>query len=150
MLRTGLPGTLPLYFWLFLLTFFHAPRLLQFVVGLPRRATIVTSLLCIGAILTLYSWGLYDTYRQIAETLGCVSAFSFFLLFTKFFLDAPSRRWISFLSSISFELYLVHHVISFGRYSVVGWVGNPIFAFILLLLISISLAYVLYSVKRIG
>jgi len=54
---------------------------------------------------------------------------------------------VSFLSKISFELYLVHHILCCGPFSIIETFEYPIANFTLLAMVSIILAYLLHIIS---
>lgn len=76
----------------------------------------------------------------------CGLLWIFFLLML--FHSVKRNRVVSFLSTISFELYLVHHILCCGRFSIIETFGNPIANFTMLAFVSIILAYLLHVISE--
>lgn len=77
---------------------------------------------------------------------GMISAISFFMMSYLIFKNANENKVIGFISSISFEIYLVHHVFCFGQFSLFKVVENPILGISAILLLSVALAYPLHLI----
>ena len=79
---------------------------------------------------------------------GLISAMLLLGLLNKLFNNAKENKIISFISLISFEIYLVHHVFCFGEFSLFKFIGNPILGIIVIFALSLVLAYLLHLVSK--
>lgn len=148
-LAKGLPGQMISYLTIFILLFEYndefckASKKIQLTFILPILLVIVT------VSIVLFYYNLYETHRFIAEWIGIICAITIMSCMFSVFNRIKVQKADSitaYLSNISFEIFLVHHVFAFGPYSVVQLSKNPIIGFSLLLFISIALATTLHIV----
>ena len=98
-------------------------------------------------VLWLYYNGIFE-YKSISYPISIICATNIFIFLFKVLLNIKENRYISFISNISFEIYLVHHVLCFGNYSIY-YIFNlsPFVGFLIILFTSIGLAYLLHRIS---
>ena len=148
-LDKGLPGQAFSYLAVFLVTFNHSSQILDKVRSLNK----VTFFYVTGILLFVVSWkafdlGLYDHYRFVAEWVGIIDAAMAIALMLKIFDNAPHSRYIDYTSKISFEIYLIHHIVAFGRFSVLHISSNPLLALLFLLTFSYFGGFILNIISE--
>ena len=72
-------------------------------------------------------------------------AFCFLGLFYNVFKECKSGKFVKFLCSISFEIYLVHYMFIVGPVSLMGVFNSYVLNCILVVFVSVVVAYVLHS-----
>lgn len=98
-------------------------------------------------ILYIYN-GLID-YKLCASILSSVIAFSNVTFFMCVLKDAPSNKIVGFFSMISFEIYLVHHPLILGKYSIISYFsGYAVVNITVTLSIIFILSSILYYVSK--
>lgn len=127
--------------------FCYADKLMAFAKDLSILASIL--MLCLnGLSVALFLDGIFDYNRIWAYMLTSLCGFSWLVLLLKV-VPAKGNRFISYISSISFEIYLVHHTLCAGPFVSVSSM-SPYFVcqFGLLIMISLFLAHILHLVSE--
>lgn len=140
-----LPGQFILYIGLYLFIFSNADQILHYIKTMKRLKAITLFLLTnIPIIFCYYSFNIFD-YKNISYALSIICASSFFIFLVNTFQNIKETKYVSFISNISFEIYLIHHVLSFGEYSIYKLMKvDFITGFILVLIISIIIGYIFH------
>lgn len=141
----GFPNYLFIYIILYVFVFLNARIILNSIDKLPTTITTIIGSIIVALIILLFWFDATTKYTTV--WLGLVSAIIIFAVLKKIFNEAENNPLINFISTISFEIYLVHHVFCFGNYSIYHIVSNPILGTIVILIVSIILATIL---KRIS
>lgn len=140
------PGYMILYLFLYLMIFIYAKAIVYRFKSMTLL-TLAGGVLLINSIsLYLYYYGIYSN-MTISVWLGILCATSLFGLLLKMLWTIPENKVITFISTISFEIYLVHHVFCFGKYSIYKYVASGFGGFFLILCISVVLAYILHFIS---
>ena len=142
----NLPNYICIYLILYFLAFFYAKKILEWTANIKTRQIVIVCFLILPMIILLYYWELTNKFTSV--WIGIISAILIFCILNKLFDNAKENRNISFISSISFELYLVHHVFCFGEYSLFKIIGNPILGIMAIFLLSVILAYPLHFISN--
>ncbi len=142
--KVGLPSYIFLYLALYLLVFLNARKILSFVDRIRVMPIALIACIVVPVVIYLFYLGLMNEYTSVWG--GLISAFVLFSMLYVMFKEGKERKIINFISSISFEIYLVHHVFCFGRFSLFKVVENPILGIIAILLLSVLLAYPLHLI----
>lgn len=143
-LKYGLPGQMFSYLAIFLLTFRYAPNFIAFAQRISLPLMTIFSVVILSSSIYAYANGLYDNQRFLAEWSGILCAYTIKILLLRLMKGANSCKIVDYIASISFEIYLLHHVISFGPYSVVRIIPHPIVAFVALIIVTFILASALH------
>lgn len=99
-------------------------------------------------VIWLLENGLFESYRIWIYPLLDICGILLFCFLYKF-LPSKGGPLFSFISSISYEIYLVHHTLCAGPITrVTDWSDNRCVQFVLLMIVSISLAYVLHTLSK--
>ena len=80
--------------------------------------------------------------------MGVASGLTILVFLIRIFRNIGYNRSIEFLSTISFEIYLVHHPFSFGQFDLSRYIHSAILCFICLIIESILFASVLHKVSE--
>lgn len=148
MLSYGLPGQLLLYLWFFILCFYHAVDVVTWMKKVNWVNVILASFI-IGCSILIFRAGLYASNRLLAEWLGVLGAIAVAMIVLRTCRENYTNKIVSFISGISFEIYLVHHNFAFGKYSIVNCVGNPIVGLVALFMFSFFAAFVLKKLSEV-
>lgn len=140
-LYSSLPNYAPLYLLLFLLVFVNANRILDFVLAVPLKITVVTASVLIPFFIYMFYSGCKE--GVFSAWMGIISAVLLFILWYKLFRNARPNVVVCFISAYSFEIYLVHHVFCFGEYSLFGLTDSVPFGLFLIVCTSALLAFIL-------
>lgn len=143
LLKMGLPGQMLLYLWLFILCFYHSNDIRAWCDRRESKIMTMVYVIMLMAIVALFCFGLYDKYRLVGEWLGVLAAALIAVIILSTCRNAKGNQMITFVAGISFELYLVHHVMAFGRWSITAYLGNPILGLAVYFLCSFLMAYLL-------
>lgn len=143
----GLPGQLLIYLVVFLGCHHNASDIIKWTKDMNVVVSSACVVLLCGAAYLFYN-DLYEKHRLYGEILGVLSAVLVFVLTSILLKDVKPNKIISFVASISFEIYLVHHVFAFGDHSIAITVGNPYVGFVTFIVVSVSLAYGLHRIGR--
>ena len=154
--KYNLPGYMFLLLFVYTLVFLYAFLKEVIYAQLDKRSSQSYSLCFIIFLLflmfntfTLYQMSMmeYDarhtTLWYLLTTCGLLWIVFLLILFHTF----KQNRAVSFLSKISFELYLVHHILCCGTFSVIDTFDSPMANFLLLSIASIILAYLLHLIS---
>ena len=133
------------YLILYLLVFLNAKEMLEWSNKIPAIPMLIVCCVVLPIIVSSYYFGLMNKFTSVWG--GMISAILIFSLLNKLFSKAKENIIISFISSISFEIYLVHHVFCFGKFSLFEIVENPIIGIMVILSFSIVLAYFLHLIS---
>lgn len=147
-LSLGLPGQMLSYLIVFVIIFEHCDKFCCYAKKASLYLSVPTTITATIGIAALFYQGIYENNRFVAEWLGIIDAvlimFCTLALFNKIKTEKCDRV-TTFLSNISFEIYLVHHVFAFGTYSIINICPpHPIVAFAALVTLSITLATILH------
>ena len=83
----------------------------------------------------LYQNNIYETNNDTALLLGLVNA----VLIASVFLSSSKMyyyKWVSLISTFSFEIYLVHHPFVLGELSLHRFIDNPTLLFFIYILLT--------------
>ena len=141
-----MPNYICIYLILYFLAFLYAKKILEWITNIKTRQIVIVCCLILPMIILLYYWELTNKFTSV--WIGIFSAILIFCILNKLFDNAKENRIISFISTISFELYLVHHVFCFGKYSLFKIIGNPILGIMAIFLLSVILAYPLHFISN--
>lgn len=131
--KKGLPGYMFLYLSVFLISFIEADNIVL-MANKKKLVIAFVQVVIVGA--SLYSVYSYNLSDAITKLICMVAAFSLFWLTMMGLNEAKSNKVVSFIAEISYEIYLIHHIIAFGRFSVMHvtpnwWTGFLPFQYVL-------------------
>ena len=144
--RVGLPNYIFIYLILYLLVFLNARKILEWINRIHIRTMMTVCCIVVPIVILLFYLDLTNKYTSVWG--GLISAMLLLGLLNKLFNNAKENKIISFISLISFEIYLVHHVFCFGEFSLFKFIGNPILGIIVIFALSLVLAYLLHLVSK--
>lgn len=144
--RMGLPNYILVYLLLYIYAFLNAERILNFIDRIPLKSSMISGTVIIIAAILLFYFNLLNEYTS--KWCGIISALAVFTIFVKLFKNSAKNAIVEYISTISFELYLVHHVFCFGKYSLYQIIPNPILGTIAIFIISIILAALLHYISN--
>lgn len=110
---------------------------------------VLLSAIMLPLIIKQFVNGIFDQDLFLTSWYGIISSILIFELGLKLFDKRKKSRFVDFIANISFEIYLVHHVFAFGRFSVMNVTHSWCMGFALLILISIMLGYILHRISDI-
>lgn len=126
---------------LFPLVFFKGNAVFLYIRKVSKPFLIVALLLCnLGAIVG-FQYGLYENPPLVFGAIAINSILwiaSTPIIFNRKYIP----KVVAFISSISFEIYLVHHPFCLGHYSLANYMSTGV-AVIMVFMISVVLAYLL-------
>ena len=139
------PNYLLIYIIAYILVFTNSNRILCYLNKISKATSIIPIVIIIPIIFLYYN-NKTNTYTSI--WLGITSAIIIFQLLYKIFNGQQTNKIVTYISSISFEIYLVHHIFCFGKYSIYKIINNPVLGTITIFIISFLLAYILNLIKK--
>ena len=142
--KIGLPNYILIYLILYIYVFINAENILNLIDRIPLRSSIFTGIGITIAIILFFYLKILNEYT--AKWCGIISAFAAFTIFAKLFKNSKKNTIVEYVSSISFELYLVHHVFCFGKYSLYNIIPDPILGTIAIFTSSLILATILHYI----
>lgn len=142
--RRGLPGYMFLYLTIFVISFIEAENIVQMAYNRSRIIAIVHVIIVSTSLYAVFAYNMTD---DITKLICMFAAFSLFGLSMMGLNEAKSNKVVSFVAGISFEIYLVHHIIAFGRFSVMKVAPNWWTGFLLLITVSIVLSWCLNKIS---
>ena len=154
--KYNLPGYLFLLLFVYTLVFLYAPLMEIMYTQIDVHSSFSYSLRFFISLLFLMinSIALYQMSRTEYDArntnlwfllTACGLLWIVFLLML--FHSFNHNNVVSFLSKISFELYLVHHILCCGTFSIIDTFSSPIANYSLLLFVSVFLAYFLHYIS---
>lgn len=145
----NIPAYFVFYLFLYYIVFINANIIVKYVKKIDCKLLAIITLLLNIFVLWLYYNGIFE-YKSVSYPISIICAIDIFVFLFRLLYDIKENKYISFISNISFEIYLVHHVLCFGKYSIYNFFNlNPIAGFFLILFISIVLAYLLHIISLI-
>lgn len=143
----GIPGHTFGIMGLFGLFFLKGEQFMKSAKAMKGWVSIILIILNIAHLYWCYH-GLFEYSRILAFLFSDICGVALLALMIRY-LPSSDNRIISFLSGISFEIYLVHHSFCAGPFvRITNWPNNHMFNFLILLIVSISLGYVLHLVSN--
>lgn len=133
-----------LYLMLYICAFLNARTILEFFNKIPIRI-LYTFVIAIAGTIALFYFKLTNTYIETYCCLICATII--FALLVRLFSNADNNKIIAYISSISFEIYLVHHTFCFGKYSLYKIIPNPFLGTIAIFITSFVLACLLKQIS---
>lgn len=144
--QKGQPGYMFLYLTMFLISFLESRTIVKVAEKKHMSVALLQLAIIAGSLFLIHSVKLSD---EITKIICMIVAFSIFGLLSMGLKNAKSNCVVNFIAAISFEIYLVHHVFAFGRFSVMKIVPNWWLGFLLLVAMSISLGWCLNKIGNI-
>lgn len=142
--KLGLPNYILVYLLLYIYVFINAEKILNLIDRIPLKSSVVLGTGITIAILLLFYFKILNVYTE--KWCGIIVAIALFTLFVKFLKNTKRNAMVEFISTISFELYLVHNIIIFGKFSLYHIIPNPIIGTIAVLASSCILAIMLHYI----
>lgn len=146
--KFNLPGYLFSYLVGYLLIFFNANELISRIKKINIWYNIIQFAIINSFGILMFYQDIFTTNPFFAYLLGMGCALSEFCFLLNICSKFPTSKIIILLSSISFEIYLVHEFF-LGNYSIYRYVNNPIIAFFALVFLSIIAAIILHTLSKI-
>lgn len=144
----GIPGHSFLTIGISALIFEKADYLLSLIRSIPKYLFLILLSLTTIIMLLLFDNSMFDNHRLFAYPLMAFCGIVWLITMVGLFPNKKSLV-ISFLSQISFEMYLVHHTFCAGPAFRVSQIGGPsLLQFSCLVLISIIAAYLLHLLSN--
>lgn len=144
----GLPGYIFPYLVGYIFVFIHSSLILKKVRDISNILNLVQFILITSINIIIFYLYKLDPYSFLSYILGIIEALSIFCLCYNVLKKLPESKTVMFLSSISFEVYLVHEFF-LGNYSIYKYFQNPFLSIIIFLGLSILLGYILHSFSKI-
>ena len=144
----GLPGYMFTYLALFVIMFDKAPEIVEWC-GKRQTIGVLLGVAVISCTLICYYCDWHEGNDVIAKLLGIAAAMACLCIAMVIFRNVKESKVVSFVANISFEIYLVHHVFAFGRFSVMNLTDSWLLGFLLLMTISVAGGYALNKVTSI-
>lgn len=143
--KVGLPGYMPLYLMAFVVLFLEADTVMRIVTYRNWNVTC----LCVAVLASsLYSAKCASVSDEVLKLSGMATSLSLFELVMVGLYKVKENKVVSFVAGISYEMYLVHHLFAYGRFSVMEVTPYWCLGFLLLLTASIILAWLLNKIGR--
>ena len=144
--KIGLPNYILIYLILYIYVFINAEKILNLIDRIPLRCSIFTGIGITIAHYIIFYLKIQNEYT--GKWCGIISAFAIFAILIKLFENSKKNVIIGYISTISFELYLVHIVFCIRKYSLYNFIPNPIVGTIAVFVISIVFATTLHFVSN--
>lgn len=154
--KYNLPGYMLLLLFVYTMVFLyaHLKDAMYIRMGLKFSQSysfcfIIFLLFLVVNAFALYQMSLteYDARNTILWYILTVCGLLWIVFLLMLFHSFKQNNVVSFLSKISFELYLVHHILCCGTFSIIDTFECSIANFSLLLFVSIILAYLLHFIS---
>lgn len=142
----GLPGYMLLWLWLFLLAFIYSPKIICWSENNDKIKILTLSLLINIIAITLFFFDIYEWNHCISKWVGAICCVCVMVCVINLQKNATPNRIVSFIASISFEIYLMFNIISEGKYSLMMQITNPNLALIVYLISCIAMGYCLHII----
>lgn len=144
--RIGQPNYIFIYILLYVYIFLNARKILEIIDKLPLKPTIIIGSAIVILVMLLFWYDATNIYTS--KWCGLASAITVFAITKKIFNKADKNLIVNFISTISFEIYLTHHVFCFGKHSIYHIIPNPILGTIVIFIISFILAKLLKTISN--
>lgn len=144
----GLPGYMFTYLVLFMIMFDKASTIVDWCSKQNFVVTLVCAAVLAGTLVCCYcEW--HDGNDVVAKLLGVLAASACLCVAMALFRKVNENKVVSFISNISLEIFLMHHVFAFGRFSVMHLTESWILGYLILLFIGIAGGYCLNLISKI-
>ena len=127
--------------------FLFADKILNRIYSYKRITAILFFLIINTSTILILSTGLFNSIKLIEQLLCILCGASWIILFAAFDNTLKPNAIISYMASISYEIYLVHFIFCIGHYKIANYF-SPEIAFMLVLISSICLAAGLNYINR--
>lgn len=142
----GQPNYIFIYILLYVYIFLNAKYILKIIDNLPLIPTIIIGSAILILVIILFWCDATNIYTS--KWCGLLSAIIVFAISKKVFNNTDKNFVVNLISTISFEIYLTHHVFCFGKHSIYHIIPNPILGTIAIIIISFILAAILKSISN--
>ncbi|KDS38286.1 MULTISPECIES: hypothetical protein [Parabacteroides] len=145
----NIPGYIFVWLWLYLFCFVYSCQIMEFSRQCKTNIlAFIVGIINISYIIALY-YGLYDNYNHAFQKwFGAVCCILVLILGFNIWNKSVPNKYVSFLSFISFEIYLMFEVVSEGRYSLMRIIDNPFFAFVMYVISCVLLGCILHFIDK--
>lgn len=145
--RIHIPSRIPLIIFIFVYFYYNAEPILAFIKDISLKK--VSTIFLFANIITIIAFTNYklDNHYIIRDCLTMACAILWIFIFYKYEGKLKYNALVFFIASISFEIYLVHHPLILGEYSIV-YKYPPFISIFLIFIITFSLAYILSLVGK--
>lgn len=144
--KLNLPNYVFIYLIAYILVFINANRILSFFNKTPKLYLTVVAFTVIPTTIYLFKENTLNNYTDV--WVGIVNTIVIFSFLYRLLENVKYNRIIAYISSITFEIYLVHHVFCFGKYSIYKLINNPILGTLAIFAISITFAAILNYISN--
>ena len=134
-----------IYICIYISIFTNTKPLFSFMEKQNSRKKTFISLAFVTVCIILYHN--IDKSNLHGLIIGVFSAILLFIPMFNFFNSRKEYSLVSFISGISFEIYLVHYIFTLSDYSIAKYIENPFWALLIIFAVCIISAYCL---KRIS
>lgn len=131
-----------IYLYLYIIVFENASSILKYMEKFKNTKSILTMSLLFIILSTLIQLGNFP-HHLINILTGLILAALLFTILHNIFKNRNINRIILTLSNISFEIFLVHHIITIGEYRAMNYITQPYICFIFICTMSIIFGYIL-------
>lgn len=142
--KYGLPGYMFLYLALFIICFLESKNIVSYFT--KQKLYVAIMLIPVIILVLCYFYG--SESEDIKKIMGILSAFSILGMGLITLRDANSNKYVSYVATISFEIYMVHHIFSYGRFSIMQFTSNWFLGWFIFLFASVILGSVLYYISK--
>lgn len=132
---------------LYPLVFFKGNVVFSYIRRVPRLILVVILLLCNLGTIVGFQYGLYENPPLVFGTIT-INSMCWIAATPVIFNRKHIPKAVAFISTISFEIYLVHHPFCLGHYSLANYMPTWM-AVIIVFTISVVLAYLLSLLVKI-
>ena len=144
----NIPSRLLLILFSFVYFFTNADKILMTFTQVSVLKTIFFCFVVnIATIIGFVHYNL-DDYKILRDFMTLVSAIMWVILFYTNENRLTDNKVITFLSSISFEMFLIHHPLVLGKWSLINSFNNTAISLFLVFVITISGAYILSVITK--
>lgn len=130
--------------------FLNASRFIDFTERISFKVYIPIFLIINITTIFLFLNDSYSSAATISYLLGCICGISWMIILLKAGPFIKNRGVYIYLSSISYEIYLVHHPLchSINGYSVKSITQNPYLAFLIIASLTLIIAILLNAISK--
>lgn len=144
--RFGLPGYIFPYLAAYIWIFANANRVLRGIRRITLTVNLIQFLVVNAVVLLIFVNGIFQSAPFCAYLLGMLSACSVFAFTYDVLRNFSSNNVITWLSGISFEVYLVHEFF-IGRFNIYDNTPDPVTGFSALVVLSVLGGYAVHQLS---
>ena len=140
-----LPGYMFIILWYSLWIFYNSSKVSRWIQTFKWYFLIPVTIVLNGIAIAICMHS--HTFGSSMTALGCyLAGYTLFLALMKAGKHVRTNKLVMFLSSTGYEIYLVHHCLTCGTFSIIRLTHHEWLNYVLLCLISFVLGWVLHKI----